>query len=250
MTADVRFFSAFVDICTRDVVCHEAETSVAVTRRTVGGDEAPLAAFFLAALVDLAERSFVSAVATILPAVAHLRRKKTLSVQAREAALVDVATRRCRGSGGVCSSMTVQFIGSICTVFRFIAAPMVRDALVIVTAVAGAVARVAVHLVGRVVAVCFPVAHPYFGDAVAAVAAGEFVRGTSVGVLTASGLVLVVTAVVLAITPPEHGDTPVVAAVKPALLALAGRVAHQIQSNCCQHNARDRLHTATGTSAP
>lgn len=72
VAADVRLFSAFVDIGTRDVVCHEVEARIAVTGRTIGGNEAPLAAFFLAALVDLAEGSFVSAVATILPAIAHL----------------------------------------------------------------------------------------------------------------------------------------------------------------------------------
>lgn len=226
MTADVRIFNTFVDIGTRYVVCHEAEAGVAITRRTVGRNETSLAAFLLTALVDLTEGAFISAVTAILAAIAHLGRKKTLSVKARKATLVDVATRGQRRSGRVFCPSAVQLVGGVNTVFSLVAAPRGRNALVIVAPVAGAVARVTVLLVRGVVAVRFAIAHPNLRDAVAGVVAGEFVRGTSALGCTASGLVLVVAAVVLAIAPPEHGDTPAVAAVKPCLRALAGHVAY------------------------
>lgn len=198
----------------------------------------------MAAFVDLTEGAFVCAVTAILTAIANLGRKKTLSVKARKSALVDVATRSWRRSGRVLNSAAVQLVGGVGTVLRLVAAPVGRNTFIIVAPEAGTIAGVAVLFIRRVVAVRLSIADPYLRNAVAGVAAGKFVRGTAAVSGTASSLVLVVSAVVLAIAPPEHGDTPTVPAVKPRLRALAEDVAYQIQGNHCEHSTGGRLHTA------
>lgn len=144
MAADVRIFGTLVDIGARYVVGQEAETSVAIARRTIGGNKASLAAFLLAAFVDLTEGAFVGAVTAILTAIANLGRKKTLSIKARKSALVDVATRSWRRSGRVLNSTAVQLVGGICTVLRLVAAPVGRNTFIIVAPEAGTIAGVAV----------------------------------------------------------------------------------------------------------
>lgn len=99
-----------------------------------------MTASFLTALVDLAKGSFVGAVGAVFLAIADLFRKETLAVEAWEAALVDV-TARGRSARGY---IAVELVRSVGAVLCAVAAPVLGDALVILTAEAGAVSAMAV----------------------------------------------------------------------------------------------------------
>lgn len=99
-----------------------------------------MTAFFPTALVDLAECSFVGAVSAVFLAIADLFRKETLAVKAWEAALVDVTARGRRARGYI----AVELVRSVGAVLGAVAAPVLGDALVILTAEAGAIGTMAV----------------------------------------------------------------------------------------------------------
>lgn len=189
-----------------------------------------MTAFFLAALVDTAEGAFVSAIGAVFLAIANLAREEALAVEAREPTLVDVTARR-RGARGYTAVELVRGVGAV---LRGVTAPVLGDALVVPTTVAGAVRAMAVQLVRGVVAICLTVAEPNFGNAVAGVVASKLVRSAGHARRAASSLVLVIAAVVLAVTFPKHCNAAVIFAVEPSLRAFGNDVNNKVEGRRCQ----------------